>query len=174
MAKILAIDPGSEQSAYVMWDTERHDFVIDGGIGDEAGLPIDEKAILPNEEMHNVVSRAIINIGIELIAIEMIQSYGHAVGRSTFQTILFIGSIMQAAGYEMAVVPTVIPVRLYARTTIKGALGGCKTDADVRQAIRQRYGEARKGEKLEGVVKDIWSALALAIVLDENSKLKTW
>jgi len=73
MAKILAIDPGSEQSAYVMWDTERHDFVIDTGMGDEAGPPIDDKAILPNEEMHNVISRAIINIDIELIAIEMIQ-----------------------------------------------------------------------------------------------------
>lgn len=172
--RILAIDPGSSLSAYVLWDTEKHEFVYDLGHGDEAGDPVKSRGIVDNIEILNVISRAIINIDMRFIAIEMVQSYGHTVGRSIFQTVLCIGVMMECAAQSAAVLPVQTKVNLYTRTTIKGALGGCRTDADVRQAIRQRYGESRKGEKLEGVKKDIWSALALAIALEENPNLKEW
>jgi len=174
--KILAIDPGQTESAYVCWDTKRHDFVGDLGMGDEAGSPIKSMGIVANKnEIFNVISRTIINIDIRLIAVEMMQSYGHAVGRSVFETVLMIGCMKECAFYEAAIIPiTNIEFKLYTRTVIKGALGGCRTDTDVRQAIRQRYGESRKGEKLEGVRRDIWSALALAIALEENPSLKEW
>ena len=156
--RILAIDPESNQSAYVCWDTEKRDF-FDGW-----GYPID-KGIISNEEMIDLIDSIPALRGFDLLAIEMVQSYGHSVGRSIFETILWIGRFQERS---------LIKTKLYTRTTIKGALGGCRTDADVRQAIRQRYGESRKGEKLEGVRRDIWSALALAIALEENPSLKEW
>ena len=107
---------------------------------------------------------------IDLVAIEMIQSYWRSVGRSTFTTALVVGRLIQAL-YDKDYQGQ---IKLYSRPTIKGALGGCKTDTDVHQALKIRYGEARKGEKLEGVVRDIWSALALAVALEENPNMKTW
>lgn len=153
--KVMAIDPGSTESAYVFWDCKKHDFI-----------PVEyfpSKGILKNEWLLTLIN---FNAEIvDLMAIEMIQAYGYAVGRSIFETVFWIGRF-----YERSSIKT----KLYTRTMIKSALGGCKTDADVRQAIRQRYGEARKGEKLEGVKTDIWSALAIAIALEENPNLKDW
>ena len=156
--RILAIDPGSSQSAYAIWDTEEHDFF-------DLWLKIDNKGIVSNETMLSRINANPSISCLDLVVIEMVQSYGYAVGRSVFETVLWIGRFCERS---------VIETKLYTRTIIKSALGGCRTDADVRQAIRQRYGESRKGEKLEGVKKDIWSALALAIALEENPNLKEW
>jgi len=153
--KIMAIDPGSTESAYAFWDCEKHDFV------QVEYFP--SKGILKNEQILTLIDFNAKKV--DLMAIEMIQAYGYAVGRSIFETILWIGVFCERSPIE---------TRLYTRTMIKSALGGCKTDADVRQAIRQRYGEARKGEKLEGVKTDIWQALGLAIALEENPNLKDW
>jgi len=156
--KILAIDPGSSQSAFVCWDTEEHDF-----------FPVwvypFTKGIESNAQMARLIDSKPALEAFDLLAIEMVQSYGHSVGRSIFETVLWIGRFCERS---------LIKTKLYTRTTIKGALGGCRSDADVRQAIRQRYGESRKGEKLEGVKKDVWQALGLAIALEENPNLKEW
>lgn len=159
--KILAIDPGTTQSAFVAWDTETMDFT--GSY--RMGLWDNEKL---KEEINKIICDATNDIYSHtfLVAIEMIQSYGLPLGRSSILTILFIGQLIEKMkGYG--------DWKLYGRPTIKGWIGG-KTDAQIRASLRERYGEAKKGEKLAGVKKDIWSALALATALTENPKLKEW
>jgi len=155
---LTAIDPGPSESAYVCWDTERHDFWTPRQ-GFKMGL-------VSTDEMIFRLKR---DAQSDLIAIEMVQSYGMTVGRSTFETALNVGRFMQSVQGRNA--PYL--VKLFGRPTIKGQIGG-KTDGEIRASLRMRYGEAKKGEKLEGVKKDIWSALALAVAIDERPTLKEW
>lgn len=155
---LCAIDPGPSESAYVCWDTFTNGFW--------PPEPYEKMGIVSTEGM---IGRLRLMLMPDLIAIEMVQSYGMTVGRSTFETALNVGRFMQTILYRN---PNV-PVKLYGRPTIKGQIGG-KTDAEIRASLRIRYGEAKKGEKLEGVKKDIWQALALAVALEENPKLREW
>jgi hypothetical protein len=153
--KILAIDPGTTQSAFVVWDTDRQEF-----IGLKMGI-VDNDLLLKSIDEYAVDA--------DLIAIEAVQNYGFQMGRTTIETIMFTGALRQ----ESSVMCSWATVKLYGRPTIKGHFNA-KNDATIRSSLRMRYGEARKGEKLEGVKKDIWSALALAVALTENPKLKEW
>ena len=156
--RILAIDPGPVESAWVLWDTKKHDFIKPLS-GRNKGLEQNNKVIgmLP----------FLADGDIDLVAIEMISSYGLSVGRSTLITCCVVGQIIQKC------MDNNIPFKLYGRPTIKGQIGG-RTDAEIRSSLRIRYGESRKGEKLEGVKNDIWSSLALAVALEENPALKEW
>jgi len=140
---ILAIDPGNVQSAYVlksMYDPE-----------------IINKGILPNEEM----LQRIIKARVDCVVIEMIASYGMAVGKSVFDTCLWIGRFWQQAAFFKT------PVELVYRKDIKMHL--CQSmrakDTNIMQALKDRYGEVgtkKNPGPLYGVSKDIWSALAVA------------
>jgi hypothetical protein len=143
--RILAIDPGPAESAFVCWDTEKHDFY-----GERMGLNV---WAVPSP-WHRAA----------LVAIEFPQSYGMNVGLSVFATCYEAGRIAEAVGL-------VAPVRLYGRPSIKGQIGGRK-DSEINASLRMRHGDAKKGCKLEGVKKDIWAALALAVALDENPFLR--
>lgn len=156
--KILAIDPGNEQSAWVRWDTETDSFVESSSRQLDLGL-------CKNGSFYH--SFPILCNGVDMVACEMVQSYGMGVGRTIFETCLFVGEL-RALTRRCG-----IPFNMYGRPTIKGQIGG-RTDAEIRASLRLRYGEARKGEKLEGVKKDIWSALALASALTERPDLKEW
>jgi hypothetical protein len=160
--KILAIDPGTEQSAFVAWDTGKDDFIPTSDIGDSRGL-------ISNDEFYNEIFSILEATRLDVVAIEMVQSYGLKVGRSTFQTVLFVGRLV--GKIENSVYTP--KIKYYGRPTIKAQVGG-KNDAQIRASLRLRYGEAKKGEKLEGVKKDIWSALALATALTERPNLKEW
>lgn len=154
--RILAIDPGPEQSAYVLWDTQEHNFI---------SYCFKKMGLVSNKELRCLLDD--VYLPVDLIAIEVPQSYGRVIGRSMFETCIEVGRFIQAAFHKAD------KIKLYGRPTIKGQIGG-RTDAEIRASLRIRYGEARKGEKLEGVVRDIWSALALAVALEENPKLKEW
>jgi hypothetical protein len=165
--RIIAIDPGTNQSAFVSWDTKKDDFIK---------VPdIFRLGLLSNETFHEYARNILRDTQPEVVAIEMVQSYGLTVGRSTFQTVLFVGRLsekfIQISNSDKDILP--IEVRYYGRPTIKAQIGG-KNDAQVRTSLRMRYGEAKKGEKLYGVKKDIWSALALAAALTEREDLKQW
>lgn len=160
--KIMAIDPGPIQSAFVMWDTLADDFIDCSNFGCMKKMGIQKNCLL-----EEIITAKLSDDVIDISAIEMVQSYGLSVGRSTFETTLQVGRFTRVFSEKL------ISFRLYGRPTIKGQIGG-KTDAQVRASLRMRYGEAKKGEKLEGVKKDIWSALALATALTENPNLKEW
>lgn len=135
---LFAIDPGPEKSAFVQWNGA----VIDHGH-------------IPNSEMRQLL------IGREYdeCAIEMIASYGMAVGASVFNTCLWVGRFCEIARKE--------PILCY-RKDIKMLL--CKTprskDKDIRQALLKLVGE--QGTKTNpgptyGLASHTWAALAVAV-----------
>jgi hypothetical protein len=165
--KIIAIDPGTDKSAFVSWDTEKDDFV-----------KTDNKyrmGLVSNQDFYDNAINLIQKVWPKLIAFEMVQSYGLTVGRSTFQTVLFVGRMTERfrLTYAHGGLTPYFTIKYYGRPTIKAQIGG-RNDAQVRASLRMRYGEAKKGEKLYGVKKDIWSALALAAALTEREDLKQW
>lgn len=136
---ILAIDPGTTQSAFVLFDTEEKRIL--------------DKAILDNDHILGLIKTAD-----DLdVAIEMIASYGMPVGREVFETCVWIGRFYQAAD-DMA-----LPIKLVYRKDVKMHLCGSMRakDANVRQALVDLLGK----EKTKGIVKDMWAALGVAVTV---------
>ena len=153
MKRVLAIDPGTVQSAYVVWD--------------HAHSHIDEKGIIPNDQMLVLIQSIQATHSID-IAIEMIASYGMPVGREVFETVLWIGRFMQVSN----------TVNLVYRKDIKMYFCGTSKakDSNIRQAVIDKYGEVGTKKApgvLYGVSKDIWSAMAIAVFYSENSIIES-
>jgi hypothetical protein len=150
---ILAIDPGTTKSAYVVYQ--------DGNIL--------EKGILENPEMLKKIRDGFSDYLINDMAMEMIASYGMAVGKSVFFTCVWIGRFVEAWGRDFHYIY---------RKDVKMCLCGATKakDSNIRQAIMDRYGSTREkaiGLKAEpgplyGVSKDIWAAIGVAITFDED------
>ena len=143
---IIATDPGSEESAYVIMD-EQYNLIQFGK----------EK----NEVIQNMlyVMSGEIDIAPDLLVCEMVASYGMAVGKTVFDTCVWIGRF--CATYDNK-------FELMYRKTVKMHL--CNSmkakDSNIRQVLIDRFGEVgtkKKPGKLYGVSADVWSALAIAI-----------
>lgn len=137
---ILAIDPGNIKSAYVSLS---EDGIHDKGIDDNEGI-LDRIECAEEDEL----------------IIEMIASYGMAVGKTVFDTCVWIGKFTREAEYMD------MPVRFVYRKDIKLHL--CQSmrakDSNIIQALKDRYGEVGKKANpgpLYGIKKDLWSALAV-------------
>ena len=148
MTPLLAIDPGTTHSGYV---------VIDAG-----GVQL--SGVAENGEILELIAAHGSNI-----AIAMIATYGTAVGREVFETCLWIGRFMQAAGPDR--------VRLVYRKDVKLHLCGSPRakDANIRQALIDRWGgkaEAvgtiKKPGPLYGVKSHAWAALGVAVTALET------
>lgn len=147
---ILAIDPGTEQSAWLV--------LADGHIQRDLGPSLPSMGIGPNE---TVMSRIRKGWHCDLV-IESIESYGMPVGREVFQTAYWIGR------FDSHCTATLMP-----RRTVKLHLCGSPkaTDANIRAALIDRFGPGKAkavGLKatpgpLHGVKTHLWSALALAV-----------
>jgi hypothetical protein len=159
--KIFAIDPGTDKSGWVLYDTKTHS-ILDKGITDNYGLKLYIKS----------------NIGEGLfgsVAIEMIASYGMPVGREVFETCLYIGQIMQMMDDAF------IPCKLIYRREVKDAIchNGKAKDPQIRQALIDEFPKTGGGNKpqigtkkeqgrLYGVTSHIWAALGVAITHAKN------
>jgi hypothetical protein len=145
---ILAIDSGTTQSAFVQFD-ESKNLIVDHGI-------------LPNPEMRQIL----IGREYDLVALEMIASYGMPVGASTFETCLWVGRFIELARTES---------RLVYRKDIKMHLCGSMRakDGNVRQALIDLIGEQgtkkNKGPTY-GISSHSWAALAVAVYTANNRK----
>lgn len=151
--RIIAIDPGSEQSAWMIYSSEN-------GAITAMGI-----------EKNNVVLMRLCVMGAmkdSLLAIEGIASYGMSVGKEVFDTCIWIGRFIQE--FKGA-------HRLIYRPDIKLHL--CQSrrakDPNVRQALIDRFGgkDAAIGKRknpgpLYGVHSHVWSALAVAVVAADN------
>lgn len=164
---ILAIDPGTTESAYVLYR--------DGNI-----LSFGK---LLNEAMLILVQSATSGAGPEFMAIEMPACYGMVVGKDILETCEWVGIFRGAFGRHKA-----YKVYRKSRNTEIGIEGVCMhlcknntaKDTNVRQAILDRYPRTgggktpQKGTKaqpgpLYGVSgDDMWSAVAVAITFDET------
>jgi hypothetical protein len=156
---LIAIDPGTVQSAYLeLWHGKPQKFgIVSNG-------EMLEKLRGRTEDWRPIV---------DLLAIEMVASYGMPVGREVFETVLAIGRFQEAWMRRGGA------VRLVYRREVK--LFHCGTtkanDASIRQSLVDRYGgkDAAIGNKanqgpLYGISKDVWSALAIAVTASQTAE----
>jgi hypothetical protein len=166
MAKILAIDPGNEYSAYVGYDTESREIVCKGKVLNEVLLELIEECVLYGDDL----------------AIEMPACYGMAVGGTVMHTCRWVGIFQHA--FELSKSRLVYRKAQNKEDGIEGVcMHICKNnrakDSNIRQAIIDRYPATGGGKTpqvgtksqpgpLYGVSKDVWAALAVAITFAET------
>jgi len=145
---ILAIDPGNIESAYCLIEKETYKPIEFG--------KIDNTLLL-------------IKLGelkYEKLVIEMIASYGMAVGQTVFETCVWIGRFIQrrtCSDFEY----------IYRKDVKMNLCNSTKAkDSNVRQALIDRFGVVGTKKKqgwFYGFKEDIWTAYAVGITyLDKN------
>jgi hypothetical protein len=155
---VIGIDPGPSSSAVLAWNphTSR---IVDM-------LTADNETILNSCHDWHYKER-------EICGIEMVASYGMAVGRETFETVYWIGRFAERWDRHHVMQTT----RLYRRQDGDEGIPAIvlhlchdsrAKDANIRQALRDRFGP--KGTKkhpgiLYGIKDHAWSALAVAVTL---------
>lgn len=152
---IFAIDPGPTQSGWVVYDSGR---VVEGGV-------------MLNEEMLTYLE---CQTRLCKLAIEMIASYGMAVGKEVFETCVWIGRFQQAWHAPEKV------QKVYRRDVKLHLCGTSKAkDANIRQALIDLYPATGGGKcpqigtkgqpgPLYGVSTHVWPALAVAVTLEAS------
>lgn len=142
MSRIFAIDPGPDESAYVL--------LLDG-------VPF-RWSICANEE----IMELLVHTDRDILVIEEVTSYGMPVGKTVFDTCYWIGR------FDKHLEAVLIPrreVKLHLCNSVRAK------DGNVRQALIDRFGPGKRkaiGLKktpgpLYGFKEDLWSALALAV-----------
>ena len=151
MSTVLAIDPGNRDSAYCIVDLDSRRPVEFGKLNNQAML---EHLITPAP-----YDRAVI---------EMVASYGMAVGADVFETCVWIGRFsgrLADRGVEPDLVKR-LPVKVHHCHSAKA------TDSNIRQALVDRFALGQpnhgKGTKAEpgwfhGFAADVWAAYALGV-----------
>lgn len=150
--RVLAIDPGTTQSAWVLFDPSEP---LRFGIWSNDDVLVD--VVRPQKFAPELGTT---------VVIEKVESFGMAVGAEVFETVFWAGRFAEAA-YPM-------PVDRIGRKAVKLHL--CQstraTDSNIRAALIDRYGGSdaiRKGGALYGVSKDVWAALAVGVTwLDQH------
>lgn len=158
--RILAVDPGTEQSGWVL---------LSGGRVEDSGV----------HSNHDVLRWIQAGQGADILAIEMIAGMGMTVGQTTFETVRWIGRFQQAWREPEA-------VRLVYRSEVKTFLCGNQQakDANIRQALLDIFPATGGGERpqigtkarpgpLYGVSSHAWSALAVAMTVAGRLRLKS-
>lgn len=138
--RILAIDPGPKESGFVVWENG-----------------VVHADIVANPQMRILLRENLFG-GHTETAIEMIASYGMAVGREVFETCVWIGRFIERSHAN---------TRLVLRKDVKMHL--CNSprakDGNVRQALIDKHGEVgtkKNPGKLYGIKGHLWAALAVA------------
>lgn len=153
---IFAIDPGNEESAYVLVEDDLSKVIDKGKVSNEELMEIIYRVFYMEVRHSNIEPK------IKHVAIEMVASFGMSVGKSVFDTCVWIGRFYQAI-YEQA---NVEPVFIY-RMDEKMCLchDSRAKDSNIRQALIDRFGVVGTKKNpgyFYGFKKDIWSAMAVA------------
>lgn len=160
MRPCVAIDPGTRQSAWLFWDGTKP---VNMGI----------------EDNENVLKR-LRNPTVPVV-IEMVASYGMAVGKDVFETVFWIGRFWQTAhDQRLALKEQPEHARIF-RTDVKMHL--CHStrakDANIRQALIDRFPATGGGRvpqigtksnpgPLYGVKSHLWAALGVAVTYSDR------
>lgn len=157
MTKLLAIDPGNTESGWCVIH-----------VGSREPLAFAKE---PNDIVRRHILTAPEYFEADRVVIEMVASYGMAVGADVFETCVWIGRFCEAVRGHWW--PHIEP-KLVKRQPVK--LHHCHSpranDANVRQALVDRFAPGQpnhgKGTKAEpgwfhGFRADIWQAYALAV-----------
>jgi hypothetical protein len=150
---ILAIDPGNIESAYV--------------VVNENLKPLDFDKV-DNEDLIESITSGDFST-CNHVVIEMIASYGMAVGKEVFETCVYIGRLYDSIERFMG--PT--PIYIYRKDEKMNLCHSMKAkDSNIVQALVDRfaygvrnYGKGTKKEKgwFYGFRKDIWQSYAVAV-----------
>jgi hypothetical protein len=155
-APILAIDPGPEQSAYVLY----------------VGNSIYLNGIITNEQLRDDLEN-MRDCDYKLV-IEQVAAMGMAVGAEVFETVFWSGRFVEAWGGEWDRVK---------RHEVKMHLCGNMRakDANIRQALLDKFGPGkakavgtkRQPGPLYGIKSHCWAALAVAVTYAERASKET-
>ena len=176
---ILSIDPGTKQSGFVVYDTEKREILA---------MQIIPNTILPVAILHssyyNPIKGEEIDIEPDVLVFEGMNLY-HAVSEDTIQTLIWCGEFKQAfkqyywgryRSQSQIPEPEIYEIK---RSAIRKHFR-VKNDSGIRVAIIDRFGGSRsvavgtKKQKgaLYGVKSHIWSALAVAVCYVEQQEGK--
>lgn len=152
MSAIIAVDPGSTESAFVVFD----------------GVEITSKGKWANSDL--LATLRCVDSAVPVLVLEKIASYGMAVGSEVFETVYWSGRFHEAFAKAS------IRNDVHRLERLKVKLHLCHNsrakDANIRQALIDRFGEVgtkKQPGPLYGVSKDIWAALAVAVTWwDQN------
>ena len=150
--KILAIDPGTIESGWVKYDTNKKEIFGHA------------------KECNSNILSVIRGTSADVLAIEMVKCYGMPMGDTTIDTVVWIGRFIQVASGKMKI------VRIPRKTVCGHICNSAKAkDSHIRQALIDRFGGTK--EKAIGVksspgplykmCEDARSALAVAITYAE-------
>jgi hypothetical protein len=160
---VIAIDPGNEQSAFVLIDTlNKEPLFFDKLYNDEMLMILEDRKY-------------------EKLVIEMISSYNMKVGASIFDTCVWVGRFIQKA------VDRNIPFEIVYRKDVKKHFGVItrskkklpNADSQIRSELIKRYakfdfkngkGVANDQDTFYGFKADIWQAYALGVYYLEKDK----
>ena len=152
MSTLLAIDPGNTHSGWCLIDTTTR-------------RPL-RFAKTDNHELAGWLRPVTPDGDVDHVAIEMVASYGMAVGRDVFETCLWIGRYTEALRWANPQLVYRRDVKLHHCHTAKAK------DSNIRQALVDRFAPGQpnhgKGTKanpgwFHGFAADIWQAYALAV-----------
>lgn len=174
--RVLAIDPGNMKSAFVLL----------------GGEDIVQFGIFENQRLRNEIKAKEHPFSADVLAIEMVASYGMGVGKDVFDTVCWVGRFIEAWDSQYNKVLRKSRWGPDPETTGKdGKFNGvcrhlCKnntaSDSNIRQAIIDRYpgtgggkrpqiGTKTKPGPLYGISKDVWSALAVGLTYQDQVNL---
>lgn len=152
---ILAIDPGNVESAYVLMD-------------DETYRPVEFDKV----ENHELLSKES-QLEYDALVVEMVASYGMAVGKEVFQTCVWIGRFIQLA--EQRGKPWYAIYRKDEKMNLCGSMQA--KDSNIRQALVDRFGKTASGKGTKkdpdffyGFRQDVWAAFAVGTTFIDKRK----
>lgn len=158
---IFAVDPGNTESGFAI--IRMPEFALC------------EFGKLQNEELLEMLERYSLANAVDVFAIEMVASYGMAVGKDVFETCVWIGRFIQAIhpkGHTFV-------YRKDEKICLCGSLKA--KDSNIRQALIDRYakfdfktgkGIKKNPDTFYGVSKDAWQAIAVGVTCYEQEKTK--
>ena len=159
MNYIFAIDSGNVESGYVIVERNLSRVIDKGKVPNEELLKIIEDFILDTRDGWKTET-------IE-VALEMIASYGMAVGKTVFETCVWIGRF-QELFHSYGIASEYVyrsEEKLYLCKSMKAK------DSNIRQALIDRFGEVgtKKNQGyFYGFKKDIWAAMAVAVTYHDK------
>ena len=152
---ILAIDPGPQQSGYVLYD-DGH--VVDSGVWANQQMLFKVQYYSDNPRC--------------TCAIEMIASYGMAVGAEVFETCVWIGRFVQA--WQGLDHNNLLPRLVYRKDVKMHLCGTTKAkDGNIRQRLIDMLGAPgtkRSPGPTYGLNSHMWPALAVAVTAAQTKE----
>ncbi len=156
--RILAIDPGNTETAYVLMDEEYRPLKF--GKVDNYQM----RQLISDMETETLLSVFRADGPLKTV-IEMVASYGMAVGKEVFETCVWIGRYTELTSHSEYIYRKDVKLNLCGQVRAK--------DSNVRQALIDRFGVVGTKKSpgfFYGFRSDIWSAYAVGVTYLDSEK----